>query len=334
MPLQNSNAQPTAVWRNLLLIGVSLLAGLVLMEIAVRVVVRVFQRPPLVVSEAHAGWAGAPHLVDAVVSLPGNRFRVNTDGSGRRAVRESDGHRSAQSPAIVLVGDSFVFGLTVDDHETFAALLAKQLPDRRIVNLGVTGYGTDQQLIGLERFLRSMRSVNVSDVIVVVFENDFLDVQRRFDPYLGRAKPLFRVVASTLDRGSFKLPVLDRVMDYSRLVWLVRSKLATMRGSPALNADSGAAVVLAGLGAIRRLGESNGARVHVFAHRRTTRLSSVSDSVWSAFLDRSDAIDITQTFRATPEGNPIGPDGAHWNPEGHRRAARIIQDSLRSVLSR
>ena|SRR5688572_25506043 len=333
MPLQNSNAQPTAVWRNLLLIGVSLLAGLALMEIAVRVMVRVFQRPPLVVSDAHAGWTGGPHLVDAVVALPGNRFRVNTDGSGRRAVRVSDSP-SAQFPAVVLVGDSFVFGLTVDDHETFAALLAEQMPDRRIVNLGVTGYGTDQQLIGLEQFLNSIGSVNVSDVIVVVFENDFLDVQRRFDPYLGRAKPLFRVVASTLDRGNFKLPVLDQVMDYSRLVWLLRSKLATMRGSPAINADSGAAVVLAGLGAIRRLGESHGARVHVFAHRRTTRLSSVSDSVWSAFLDRADAVDITETFRATPEGNPIGPDGAHWNPEGHRRAARIIQESLRSVLSR
>ena len=49
-----------------------------------------------------------------------------------------------------MLGDSITFGTGVGDDETFSHLL-DALPDLEVLNLGVDGYGTDQELIRLER---------------------------------------------------------------------------------------------------------------------------------------------------------------------------------------
>jgi hypothetical protein len=70
-----------------------------------------------------------------------------------------DGHRSSSYARvdaeyeIVLTGGSFTLGWAVSDWETFAWHLQNKLPDRKIVNLGVSGYGTYQSLLRLKREL-------------------------------------------------------------------------------------------------------------------------------------------------------------------------------------
>ena len=87
-------------------------------------------------------------------------------------------------------------------------------------------------------------------------------------------------------------------------------------------------MVLACLASMRRLGEANGARVHVFAHRRARRPSFVTPSVWGDFLTRAGAADITDAILAGTGPDPVGYDGGHWSREGHRRAANFILGSL------
>jgi hypothetical protein len=51
-------------------------------------------------------------------------------------------------PRVLMLGDSITFGSGVRDEETFCALMAQRYD---VVNLGVEGYGTDQELLKLER---------------------------------------------------------------------------------------------------------------------------------------------------------------------------------------
>jgi hypothetical protein len=58
--------------------------------------------------------------------------------------------------AILAVGDSFVFGDQVSDDETWPAILERRLK-RRVVNGGVSGYGTAQAVLRAERLLKAER---------------------------------------------------------------------------------------------------------------------------------------------------------------------------------
>ena len=52
---------------------------------------------------------------------------------------------------VVMLGDSIAYGAGVKDDETFSSLLQSRGPRFDVVDLAVGGYGTDQELIRLER---------------------------------------------------------------------------------------------------------------------------------------------------------------------------------------
>lgn len=111
----------------------------------------------------------------------------------------------------------------VDDDETFTWIIARELP-LRVVNLGVLGYGTDQALLALEEYLAASPEIRVKEIVVLLFENDFLDVQRSVELYLARTKPRFRSRGGLLERSVYSLTPTDRLMDGSKLFWLLRSR--------------------------------------------------------------------------------------------------------------
>ena len=75
-----------------------------------------------------------------------------------------EGHRAASYDAVVarrelvLAGGSFTQGWEVSDPETFAWRLQERLPEWKVVNLGVSGYGTYQSLLRLEEELPKLES--------------------------------------------------------------------------------------------------------------------------------------------------------------------------------
>lgn len=78
---------------------------------------------------------------------------------GHLASVNASGYRGTEHPhdkpagrtRIVMVGDSIAYGAGVDDAQTFSALVESHTPGVEVVNLAVGGYGTDQELIRLER---------------------------------------------------------------------------------------------------------------------------------------------------------------------------------------
>ena len=69
---------------------------------------------------------------------------VNHNSVGFRGKREYG--PVATRPRIIMIGDSYTYGLGVRDEETSSTQL-EQLLDAEVVNAGVNGYGTDQSLL-------------------------------------------------------------------------------------------------------------------------------------------------------------------------------------------
>jgi hypothetical protein len=315
--------------KNLTLALIATLFALLLGEVAVRVAVVALHRSPLVVSDADAGWTARPNLHNLDIAASGGHFASSTDSVGHRLILAPTAPRPhSDRDAVLLVGDSFVYGLSVADSETVANQLARSAAERAVVNLGVPGYGTDQELVSLEKYYGGGGTRNAGDVVIVVFENDFRDVQRHRDPWLGYAKPVYAAQAGVLERPTFHRPVWELLMDHSRLVWLVVTKVTNATDHTVLASDAGEDMVVSCVTAMRKLSEAREARVHVVAHRRLDQASSVSEPVWRDFLRRTAATDITDSIRVAGRPSPLSFDGVHWSFEGNRRVAELIRRML------
>lgn len=60
-------------------------------------------------------------------------------------------HVLGENKRMMVIGDSFVWGFDVEEEERFTNKLDKSLTDWDVFNLGVSGYGTDQELMLLEK---------------------------------------------------------------------------------------------------------------------------------------------------------------------------------------
>jgi hypothetical protein len=311
-----------------------LVAALGIAEGGIRILAATMERFPFVVSDARAGWTNRPNIEQQPVVFGNSRFIMSTDGGGRRITRATGARPTASAAQVVLLGDSFVYGLGVNDEETVGSILARETR-YGIVNLGVVGYGTDQELVKLEEFLGAAAATKapVEAIIVFVFDNDFVDVQRESDPYLGRTKPRF-YAQGELVRAPYALRASDRLMDLSQLFWVVNSKRSTLFAGVDPAPRDGIAIVVGCLQAMRRLAQANGARFHVLLHHRLTngRVRSapiLDDAIWERFIQQTGALDITNDILGGDGADPIGLDGGHWSAAGHRRvASKILADIL------
>lgn len=149
--------------------------------------VRRAEGPPVAVHDPLLGWRLRP--------LARERHRtaeydvaVRVNAQGFRADRVYSEVPPTGVSRVVAVGNSFTYGQGVEAHEAFPALLERGLPATEVVNLGVAGYGTDQQLLMLEsRGLRFRPEVVLLGLYMTnVFRND--------DAVHGRfGKPVFRL---------------------------------------------------------------------------------------------------------------------------------------------
>jgi hypothetical protein len=108
--------------------------------------------------------------------------------------REHWGEAAPGNRRVVMLGDSLTFGTGVADGQTFSDRL-EAAGGFEVVNLGVDGYGTDQELIRLENEGFSYRPHDV--VLNFCLRNDYVDNALPVALYDGvSAKPYF-----TLEEG-------------------------------------------------------------------------------------------------------------------------------------
>jgi lysophospholipase L1-like esterase len=95
-------------------------------------------------------------------------FSINGRGFRGTRLRQPPGY-----PRIVVVGGSAAFGIGLDrDDDAFAAILESLLPGSEVINAGVTGFGSGQELAFLATQL-----LDVKPELVVAFDgwNDLFD---------------------------------------------------------------------------------------------------------------------------------------------------------------
>ncbi len=102
----------------------------------------VYQYDPLL------GYRFVPNLY-ARISRPGNTFVIQTNKQGFRDDRSFD-ERLPNRPTVLALGDSFLAGDGISNHERFMDILAARL-SFNVMNAGLPGSGSDQQLLIQER---------------------------------------------------------------------------------------------------------------------------------------------------------------------------------------
>ena len=163
--------------------------------------------------DAELGWAPAPGSAGTIVSFRTTHYKHNSLG-----LRDEEFSLDAK-PTIVFLGDSFVWGVDSEANERFSDLLKPRIPDYRILAAGVSGFGTDQEYLLLQRIWPKVKPA----VVVLIFcgLNDRQDNVRSLY-YFNYHKPYF----ATQPDGSLLLmgqPVPRSHLLYFKDNWLVRN---------------------------------------------------------------------------------------------------------------
>lgn len=201
----------------LLLMG--LLTGLVLAEVLVRMAIPSFsnvtrlyrlaesERGKFARYDGVLGWDGLENAQDTFEWVD-TRHHVRQNRYGYRGP-EYDYERSGKR-RILFLGDSFVWGFGVENEEIFTHILGKKLQSTaEVINMGVSGYGTDQAYL---LWKQKARKWNPDDVVLMVtIFTDFWDNVEAIR--YGYPKPFFRLNRSG-DVTLFNVPVPSRAGEW------------------------------------------------------------------------------------------------------------------------
>jgi hypothetical protein len=205
---------------NTLLVVLSLAIGLAALEAGGRAFATVIAKQgKLFRPDADLGWTPLPELDLVRKNANGELWHVTTDAEGIRGPSAwGDDHQTR----LLVLGDSFAFGEGVDLADRFDALLQERMPHLSIVNLGVMGYGPDQELIRARSWKRTLRRGDA--MLLLTYGNDFYDLART--RHGGRSKPWVQDVRGRLLEHQPAIDVLDILRDRSYVFTLLTRSAA------------------------------------------------------------------------------------------------------------
>lgn len=142
-------------------------------------------------------WSGKHHHYDYDVTYNISRNGFRDSGVPGDVPDDETGY--------AVVGDSFSFGLGVNDDETFTALLNSAAEQRdNFHNYSVPGYSTDQQLLLINK-LKGEISKNV--LLIVYLGNDIFDNMRDYPLQAEHGKPFFKLNDDLLSLENTPVPL-------------------------------------------------------------------------------------------------------------------------------
>jgi lysophospholipase L1-like esterase len=272
------------------------------------------------------GWAPSPG-----VQRPERGESTNSRGS-----RGSVEYAYERVPGVgrwVVLGDSFTYGLGVRDEEVWTAQVAHSL-GAEVVNLGVNGFGTDQQVLS---WLIEGLKYQPDGVVLAFYLPDF---HRNALAFRELPKPRFVLEDGALRFEPLRISDPGQIADESRRVSLRRSWLGDaialsrvrLRGEPEEQFLEKAALCR---GLLRLLGHSvrtAGAELRIVLiphhhYARFERAAEIVSLVEAAGLEvGAPVLDLTDAFASgSSKGDPLyDPAHQHWTAAGHRLAAQRI----------
>lgn len=168
-----------SIRKKILLVLFGLLVGLLMSEVCLRVIG--YSYPIFYATDYYRGFALRPGMEGHYQREGESDVRINSDGLRDR---EHTKAKPADTVRIALLGDSFAEAMHVPMEQTFWSLLERKLqecnafPGKRVevINFGVSGYGTAQELMTLRQKVWAYSP----DIVILAFTtyNDIYDNSR------------------------------------------------------------------------------------------------------------------------------------------------------------
>ena len=263
--------------------------------------------------DADLGWMPIPGSSSVVTNARAVHARHNSLG-----LRDDEFAPDAK-PTIVFLGDSFVWGLDAEAGERFSELLKPRIPDYKILAAGVSGYGTDQEYLLLQKLWPRVKPA----VVVLIFctDNDRADNSTNIR-YEGYQKPYFVTGADgTLELAGQPVPK-SRLQAIKEDWWVRHSWLARLANAVYLKLKHPVLLVPDPterlVDKIRQFVEANGARFLVGLQKTDATLVGHLKAAGVPYV----------TFDGA-DAYPGASVGQHWTPEGHR----LVAERLLGLLS-
>lgn len=123
---------------------------------------------------------------------------------------------------LLLLGDSYTFGMGVNDGQEFASLLAQSLSDSvEVLNLGVPGWGLSQEI---RQFYMLAEELKPAMVLICFFHNDLADNFRNKVSYVDEEGAV-RFAPATFNGNMLKRFLSKSMIQKSQLYNLLRLTL-------------------------------------------------------------------------------------------------------------
>lgn len=333
---------------NLSLIIISTLFALVLSEVALRLA----GFGPLYVSPERdrfwrydpvLGWAHEPGQ-EGIFETPQFRTTVRINDNGLRD-RPHSYERQDDKKRVLVLGDSFAWGYGVEESRRFSQLLEKSL-NVEVINAGVSGYSTDQELLWYKNegikyetdlVILSLTGNDVGDndqelVSQIYYKPKFVlqDGQLVATSYpVPKTSPQGKFIYSVSQRSALAFFLVQRYFDLHTLYGKMKASSGQPR-SPASGTDAQREpfkLTLALVDEIRNTAESRNAKFMIVATDRwwngppgATYQDFISALRAEGFL----VLDVESMPGFDPELMLIPNDG-HWNQTGHEFVAEQIK---------
>ncbi|MDH3519487.1 MAG: SGNH/GDSL hydrolase family protein [Myxococcales bacterium] len=244
--------------------------------------------------------------------------------------------KPAGTQRIVFLGDSHTEAYTVNDAETYTALIAARLAAERplqVVSLGVGGYSTDQELLA---YLHHGRRY-APDLVVLQFCTNDVPYNVLGEYWRGR-KPVFERYGAVLmltgvpvpnlrDTGLFGAGLLRRA-PLSLFLEAALRQLAIKRDvEEKVDPEEAWRVTELLLRDLNRIVASDGARLVVFLVDRDPDAEARLRRALAAY-----EIPFLETAGAYTEDFDSYWVAGHWNQKGQRAIAEVLVPALRALL--
>jgi GDSL-like lipase/acylhydrolase family protein len=299
--------------KRLALILVSIGVSLVLIEIALRLFFPQPLGPVQFAVDPDLGFIPVPNQ-RAVRTLPGvYAYRYSNNSMG---LRGPEIHAKTK-PRILVLGDSFTYGIGVNDDETFCSILQSQLPGNEIINAGNPGKGTDYAL----KFYRTKGKQLEPDVVILVFcVNDFSDNQLN----VYYAPDLTPKVLRQQKPFITRLAIYDWVITHSHVAGLLKSLSIKKEVSAADRSHIQPSPTDEQLTEkyLRAL----------LSDVPSLKIFYIAPHDQNGVPEQEAFKRVCERLKVTPTYLQIGAEDnlaeGHWKPSGHRKAAQIILSTL------
>ncbi len=189
---------------SLVLTTCSIIVALVLAEFALRAIHGIDYEPPMVPAsigryDPELGWSLRPG--ESVISnWGGHAVEYSINSRGFRG-DDIDHAKPRDVFRIVIIGDSNTFSVGVPIEHSYPYLIEGYFDDVEVINLGVSGYGIDQELLLLQT-----EGIRYQPDLVIAYTPHFNDHRHMHSNRFGKGKPHFELVDGHLVLANSPVP--------------------------------------------------------------------------------------------------------------------------------